>query len=101
MIPGKTWIVVLVALLVGFGAGFTLRPIIFAPSVPTAITAPPLPQAATEPRGKPYFAAHLDEARQVVAGCAAGSVRGDECSNAEQAVVEAEGRDRFKRFMGN
>ncbi|WP_097091777.1 hypothetical protein [Novosphingobium sp. Chol11] len=103
MIQGKAWIAVLVALVVGFGAGFTLRPIIVAPSAPTAISAlpRPLPQAATEPRGKPYFAAHLDEARQIVAGCAAGSVRGDECSNAEQAVVEAEGRDRFKRFMGN
>lgn len=101
MIQGRTWIVVLVALVLGFGAGFTLRPVI-APSAPTTIAAPPsAPQAATEPRGKPYFAAHLDEARQVVAGCADGSVRGDECSNAEQAVIEADGRDRFKRFMGN
>ncbi|MDG2512718.1 hypothetical protein P7B04_08415 [Sphingobium yanoikuyae] len=101
MIQGKTWIAVLVGLVVGFGAGFALHPIIVAPSAPTPISALPLPQAATEARGKPYFAAHLDEARQVVAGCAAGSVRGDECSNAEQAVVEAEGRDRFKRFMGH
>lgn len=101
MIQGKAWIVVVVALVLGFGAGFTLRPII-APSAPTAISAPPAAtQAVAEPRGKPYFAAHLDEARQVVAGCADGSVRDDECSNAEQAVIEAEGRDRFKRFMGN
>ena len=101
MIEGKAWIAVLVALVVGFGAGFTLRPIIVAPSATTAISALPQPQAATDSRGKPYFAAHLEEARQVVAGCTNGSVRGDECSNAEQAVVEAEGRDRFKRFMGN
>jgi len=48
-----------------------------------------------------YFAAHLDEARQVVAQCAEGTARGDECANAEQAVIEAEGRERFKKFMGN
>lgn len=101
MIQGKAWIVVLVALILGFGAGFTLRPIIIAPGAPTATPAPSAPQAVAEPRGKPYFAAHLEEARQVVAGCADGSVRGDECSNAEQAVVEAEGRDRLERFMGN
>ena len=101
MIQGKSWIVVLIALVLGFGAGFALRPIVIAPNAPMAITAPPLQQVTAEPRGKPYFAAHLEEARQVVAGCTNGYVRGDECSNAEQAVVEAEGRDRFKRFMGN
>lgn len=100
MIQGKAWVIVLVALGLGFGAGFTLRPILITPSLSTAISAP-LPRATAERRGKPYFAAHLDEARQIVAGCADGSFRGDECSNAEQAVVEAEGRDRFKRFMGN
>lgn len=101
MIQGKTWIAVLIALVVGFGAGFTLR-FIIAPSAPPAISASPqATQAMAEPRGKSYFAAHLDEARQIVTGCADGSVRGDECSNAEQAVIEAEGRDRFKRFMGN
>lgn len=101
MIQGKAWIVALIALILGFGAGFALRPIITAPSTPTAIPVPFAPQAAVEPRGTPYFAAHLDEARQVVADCADGSVRGDECTNAEQSVVEADGRDRFKRFMEN
>jgi hypothetical protein len=48
-----------------------------------------------------YFTANLDEARRVVAGCRDGSVRGDECANAQQAVTEAEGRDRFKKFMGH
>ncbi len=100
MTQGKTLIIVLVTLVIGFGAGFTLRPII-APAEPSAaaISAPAIPPA--EPRGTQYFAAHLDEARQVVAQCAEGTVRGAECANAEQAVVEAEGRDRFKRFMGN
>lgn len=104
MMQGKTWIFVLVALIIGFGSGFALRPVIApAPSQQAAVavlppTAAPTPVA---PRGKPYFAAHLDETRQVVAQCAEGSVRGVECAQAEQAVVEAEGRDRFKRFMGN
>ena len=81
----------LVTLIIGFGAGFMLRPTI----MPVSQT------AAGAPRGMQYFAAHLDEARQVVARCAEGSARGDECAHAEQAVVETEGRDRFKRFMGN
>lgn len=96
MTQGKTLIIVLVTLVIGFGAGFTLRPII-APAEPSAAAI----SAPAEPRGTQYFAAHLDEARQVVAQCAEGTVRGAECANAEQAVVEAEGRDRFKRFMGN
>ena len=101
MMQGKTWIFVLIALVVGFGAGFALRPVI-APGTQTALAIPqPAPLAAAGPRGKPYFAAHLDEARQIVSQCAEGSARDDECAHAEQAVVEAEGRDRFKRFMGN
>ncbi len=98
MIQGKTLIIVVIALIAGFGAGFVLRPVILPTGQTVAIAPAPLP---AEPRAVAYFAAHLQEARQVVAGCTNGSVRGDECSNAEQAVVEAEGRDRFKRFMGN
>ena len=102
MTQGKTLIIVLVTLIVGFGAGFVLRPGIV-PVERTAIVAGPPAAAPTpaEPRGMQYFAAHLDEARQVVAQCAEGSVRGGECANAEQAVIEAEGRERFKKFMGN
>lgn len=97
MTQGKTLIIVLVALIIGFGAGFTLRPVI----LPIGQTAGLSPAAVpAEPRATQYFAAHLDEARQVVAGCQAGSVRGGECANAEQAVTEAEGKDRFRRFMG-
>lgn len=102
MTQGKTLIIVLATLVIGFGAGFVLRPVIV-PVEQTAVIASPVPaaQASAEPRGMQYFAAHLDEARQVVAQCAEGFVRGDECANAEQAVNEAEGRDRFKRFMAN
>jgi hypothetical protein len=101
MTQGKTLIIVLVTLIVGFGAGFVLRPVI-APVEPAAAVASPAPAAApADPRGKQYFAAHLDEARQILMQCAEGSVRGDECFNAEMAVTEADGRTRHKRFFGN
>lgn len=57
--------------------------------------------AQTEPRAEQYFSAHLDEAKQVVAGCAAGTVRGDECRNAEIAVSRAKAKERTKRFLGD
>lgn len=97
---GKTLIIAAVALLIGLGTGFLLRPVIVSAPQMAAITSP-APVTPAAPRGTQYFAVHLDEARQITALCAKGSVRGDECSNAEQAVIEAEGRDRFKRFMGN
>ncbi len=53
-----------------------------------------------EPRSTQYFAAHLVEARQVVAGCKNGSVRGDECANADMAVQEADAKERFRKFRG-
>ena len=98
MTQGKTLIIVLVTLVIGFGAGFTLRPVI----LPIGQTAGLAPAAVpAEPRAAQYFAAHLDDARQVVAQCTEGTARGAECANAEQAVVEAAGRARFKKFMGN
>ena len=102
MSEGKAIIIALVALIVGFGAGFGLRPVI-APARQAAATAEPAAAIPTEttPRATQYFAAHLDEARQVVAGCQSGSVRGAECDNAGQAVTEAEGKERFRKFMGN
>lgn len=102
MTQGRTLIIVLVTLIIGFGAGFVLRPAILSASQ-TAAEADTAPDAhaLSPPRGTQYFAAHLAEARQIMAGCREGLVRGDECANAEQAVVEAEGRERFKKFMGN
>jgi hypothetical protein len=99
MMQGKTVIIVLVALIVGFGAGIVLRPVIIPVDHTEAVASSPL-AAPAEARSAQYFAAHLDEGRQVVADCAQGTVRGVECANAEQAVTEADGRDRFKRFMG-
>lgn len=54
----------------------------------------------SEPRSTQYFEAHIDEARKVVADCRDGSIRGDECTNADVAVQTVEGRERFKRFRG-
>lgn len=102
MTQDKTLIIVLVTLVIGFGAGFMLRPVI-APVEPATIVAGPATAvpAPADPRGKQYFAAHLDEARQVMAQCAEGSVRGNECFNADMAVTEADGRARHKQFFGN
>jgi len=102
MTQGKTLIIVLVTLIIGFAAGFVLRPVIAPVERTTMVAGPPAaPPAPAEARGKQYFAAHLDEARQVQAQCAEGTVRGDECLNAEMAVTEADGRERHKRFFGN
>lgn len=56
--------------------------------------------AKQEPRSKQYFDAHLDEARQIVAGCKDGSTRGEECNNADLALQEADAKERLKHFFG-
>lgn len=101
MMQGKTLIIALVALIVGFGAGFVLRPVIAPAGQTVAAAAPIIAPASAEARGTQYFAAHLDEARRIVAQCRDGSVRGDECANAEQAVTEADGRARYRKFTGH
>ncbi|WP_373287483.1 hypothetical protein [Stakelama pacifica] len=89
-------------MLVGFAGGFVLRPAI----APTQQTAPvvipsPIAAAPSEARGTQYFIAHIDEARQVVAGCRDGSVRGGECATAEEAIIKVDAQERRKRFLGN
>lgn len=101
MTQGKTLIIVLVTLVIGFGSGFVLRPVIMPIGQTAAVGPPAAVSGPPEPRGTRYFAVHIEEARQIIAQCEKGSVRGDECAYAEQAVVEADSRDRFKRFMGN
>ncbi|MGR4866122.1 hypothetical protein [Caulobacter sp. LARHSG274] len=98
----KAIIIVLVASLVSFTGGFVLRPVI----APTQQTAPgaissPIAAAPSQARGAQYFVAHVDEARQVVAGCRDGSVRGGECATAEEAIIRIEAQERTKRFLGN
>jgi hypothetical protein len=98
---GRILVIVLVTLIIGFGAGFVLRPVIVPVGQTVVAGHLSAAQAPAAPRGVQYFAAHIDEARQVISGCSDGSVRGDECVYADQAVIEAEARERFKKFMGN
>lgn len=91
----------LLAVVLGSLAGFFLRSVIAPVDKPiVGFRSAPLAVVPSSARGKPYFEANLDQARRVVAECRDGSVRGDECANAEQAVTEAEGQARFKKFMG-
>ncbi len=100
MTQGRTVFIVLAALIVGFGAGFVLRPTLLPAGLEAAGVSAPIP-AMAEPRGTQYFRAHLDEARYIVEQCQTGAVRGEECATAETAIVEAEGKERFGKFMGN
>lgn len=102
MPQSRTIIIVLVTLLVGFAGGFVLRPVI-SPTQQTAAVAIPSPIAVapSEARGTQYFVAHIDEARQVVAGCRDGSVRGGECATAEEAIIKVDAAERRRKFLGN
>ncbi|AKM11054.1 hypothetical protein [Croceicoccus naphthovorans] len=97
----KTAVIAIVALMVGFGSGFMLRPVI-APAETATLGAlgAHLPIPADEARGTQYFEANLKEARQVAEQCREGMVRGGECANAETAIIEAEGEENFDAFMG-
>lgn len=102
MSQGKTITLLLVTLVIGFASGFVLRPVI-PPTLQTAPVAIPSPVVAapSEARGTQYFVAHIHEARQAVAGCRDGSVRGGECATAEEAIIKVEAQERRKRFLGN
>lgn len=52
-----------------------------------------------EPRSKQYFDGHLDEARELMAGCKDGATRGEECDNEDLAVQKADAKERLKRFF--
>ncbi|WHO37772.1 hypothetical protein PMI04_014505 [Sphingobium sp. AP49] len=98
----KTIIVLLATLAIGFAGGFVLRPVIAPTPQKVAIASRSLTAAAlNKARGTQYFVAHVDEARQVVAGCRNGSVRGGECATAEEAIIKVEAQERRKRFLGN
>lgn len=102
MPQSKTFIVVLVTLVIGFAGGFVLRPVILpSPQTDTVAATSPASAPPSEARGTQYFLVHLDEARQVVAGCRDGSVRGGECATAEEAIIKADAAERRKRFLGN
>ncbi len=99
MTQGKTLVIVLVTLVIGFTGGFVLRPIILPPGQTTfAPGSAPAATSPAAPRGTQYFEANIEEARQVVTACREGTVRGDECANAETAIVTVESKERFRRF---
>jgi hypothetical protein len=102
MSQGKTIIIVLVPLVIGFAGGFVLRPVISPAPQAVAISSPSQAvPVSSEARGSQYFVAHVDEARQVVAGCRDGSVRGGECATAEEAIIKVDAAERRKKFLGN
>ncbi len=97
----KAIFIAIAALAIGFGSGFTLRPVILPVIAPgLASQGASLTPTVSEARGTQYFEANIEEARELVAQCAAGSVRGQECANAEVAIVETEGKERFDAFIG-
>ena len=102
MSQSKTTIIALFTLVIGFAGGFTLRPML-TPTQQASITAAASPAApvSIEARGTQYFVAHIDEARQVVAGCRDGSARGRECATAEEAIIKVDAAERRRRFLGN
>ncbi|WP_380878921.1 hypothetical protein ACFB49_19330 [Sphingomonas sp. DBB INV C78] len=102
MKPDKAVVIVLVALSVGFAGGFLSRPIISpAPTADRITVAAPARLTSNEPRGTQYFVAHVDEAQRVVAGCRDGSVRGGECTTAEEAIIKIDAEERRRKFLGN
>ncbi len=102
MSQGKSIVVAFVMLIVGFAGGFIVRPIIAPASRTVAIDDPSrLIPASSAARGTQYFVAHIDEARQIVAGCRDGSVRGGECATADEAIIKVDAAERQRRFLGN
>jgi hypothetical protein len=89
MKQGRSIVIILVALAIGFAAGFMVRPVIG-----------PAAGVIAAPRATQYFAVNLDQAREIVAGCRAGTVRGDECAHAEEAIIAAEAQSRTEAFLG-
>lgn len=101
MTRGKLLVVVVVVLCAGYATGFVTRPFIMPVVNHQKTAAPALPNPkSSEARSIQYFAANPEEARRVIAGCREGNVRGDECANADTAVIAAESKDRFRRFRG-
>lgn len=102
MFQGKTLVIALVTLVIGFAGGFILRPVVMTPGQKAiSIGRTHAPTPAAQARGTSYFEANIDAARQVVAGCRDGSVRGSECANAEEAIIKVEAQERRQRFLGN
>jgi hypothetical protein len=99
MTKGSLVIVITCIFLVILGALFVLRPGINGPSNETVTDSPVASTTVmAAPRGAQFFEANIGEARRVAAACRDGAIRGDECANAETAIITVESRERFKRF---
>lgn len=102
MFSRRAVIALTVTVAIGFAGGFVLRPVIeSSPQTVETVSQLPAVPPLSEARGTQYFLAHIDEARQVVAGCRDGSVRGGECATAEEAIVKVDAAERRRRFLGN
>jgi hypothetical protein len=62
------------------------------------LTVAALAACSPQPRSASYFEAHQEEATKVVADCAAGSHRGQECVNAQAAVAAAKRDARIEAY---
>jgi len=101
MARNKLIVAAIILLCVGFVSGFALRPVIT--PMHTSVEAAPNPNTAsvsTEARGTQYFVAHIVEAREIVAKCRDGTVRGEECATADEAIIKVDAQERRKRFLG-
>lgn len=92
-------IIIICVSLILFGTVFVIRPF-NSPISQGSATDSPLssPAGPAAPRGTQFFEANIDEARRVAAACREGSIRGDECANAETAIITIDSKERFKRF---
>lgn len=88
--------IILVTLAIGFFGGLVLRPIIMSKGTTTVVAN--TRSSVSTPRGFQYFEANVDEARRVVSACREGLAVGQECANAETAIMTVNSKERFKRF---
>lgn len=99
MAKTKLLVAAVVLLIVGFKLGILLRPAML-PSPPTEITVDPNSSGLVQhaARSVQFFEANVDEARRVLSACHDGTMRGEECANAETAITAVESKERFRRF---
>jgi hypothetical protein len=102
MTNARLGIVAVILLLVGLAAGLVVRSLLLPPqTAPVGVESPSSATIRSEPRGVQYFEANIDEARRVAADCREGTIRGDECANADTALVTVESKKRFHRFRND
>jgi hypothetical protein len=99
MSKSKLVVVIICMSLILLGTVYVIRPFNSTLSQGSASDSPlSSPAGPAAPRGTQFFEAHVDEARRVAAACRDGTIRGDECANAETAIITVGSKERFKRF---